>query len=163
MNLSNHLKDCREESGLSQDEVARLLTITRQALSGWENGKTEPDTKTLAALAKIYGKSIDELIHGKPEEAPEEQPEALMAEAAEDAPTEPFEIVPEEPSETQKKSLSVKARALLLALAVLLALVIGFAAGWYAHAHVQSHTVNERQFDLSEPHGTLEFFPVEGN
>lgn len=209
--MSDHLKNCREESGLSQDEVAKLLNITRQALSNWENGKTEPDAKMLAALSKIYGVPIDELIHGKPKKAPEEQaeeqaeeqteeqtaeaseelmvevseevleelteeqpieaageqPEELMVEVPEEVPEEPsiesFAVVPEEPSATQKKSLSAKTRVLLLALVMLLGIAIGIAVGWYAHAYVQSHKVYEEQVDLSKPYDTFDLFPLEDN
>lgn len=165
--MSDHLKNCREESGLSQDEVAKLLNITRQALSNWENGKTEPDAKMLAALSKIYGVPIDELIHGKPKKALEEQAEELMVEVSEEVPEDPsiesFAVVPEEPSATQKKSLSVKARALLLALVMLLGIAIGIAVGWYAHAYVQSHKVYEEQIDLSESRETFDLFPLEDN
>lgn len=155
--MSEHLRVYREEGGLSQEEVAEQLKITRQTLSNWENGKTAPDTSSLAALAQLYGKTVDALLYGTPEEEAEKQPETQSEEPPADTP----EIVPEAPPAVRNKP-SPKV-VVLAALAVLLALAISFAAGWYAHAYVQSHTVNERQVDLSEPHDTLEFFPVEGN
>lgn len=181
--MNDHLKDCREGRGLSQAEAAEQLGVTRQALSNWELGRTEPDVKSLSALAKLYGKTVDELLHGTPEKpmeepveelaedvpeiAPEaqpvEMPEEQMVEAPEEQPMEPLEIVPEEPTATRKKSLSAKTRALLLALAVLLSLALGFAAGWYACDYAQSHKVYEKQVDLSKPYDTLEFFPIEDN
>lgn len=140
MDLNDRLKQCRESSGLSQTEAAEQLGFTRQALSRWENGQTEPNTETLAKMAKLYGKTMSELLNEEPKKMPEEMPEA----AAETLPA------------AQKKL-----RVLLIVLATLLTIAVSFAAGWYAHVHVQSHTVNEMQLDLNEPHGTLEIFPVE--
>lgn len=157
MNLSEHLRVYREEGGLSQEEVSEQLKITRQTLSNWENGKTAPDTSSLAALAKLYGKTVDALLYGTPEEEAEKQPETQAEEPPADTP----EIVPEAPPAVRNKPLP-KA-VVLAALAALLALAISFAAGWYASDYARSHTVNERQVDLSEPHGTFELSPLENN
>lgn len=163
--MSENLKNCRESSGLSQVEVAERLGITRQTLSRWEAGQTVPDARTLSALARLYGKTVDALLHGDPEESTEELAEELVAElpveALEEQLVDPLALDPDALSTAQKKALSPKTRALLLVLAVLLGLVLSFAAGWHAHAYVQSHRVYEGQIDLSEPHGTLELFPLE--
>lgn len=161
MSLSENLKNCRESSGLSQVKVSERLGITRQTLSRWETGQTVPDARTLSALARLYGKTVDALLHGDPEELTEELVEELPVEALEEQLVEPLALDPDALSTAQKKALSPKTRALLLALAVLLGLVLSFAAGWHAHAYVQSHRVYEGQIDLSEPHGTLELFPLE--
>lgn len=58
----NRLKEMREEKGLSQEELARKLNISRQAISKWENDKTEPDLKSLKMLCDIYEITLDQLV-----------------------------------------------------------------------------------------------------
>ncbi len=52
----------RKNAGLSQDELAEKLFVSRELVSKWENGKRNPDYKTLAALSKIFGVSTDEIF-----------------------------------------------------------------------------------------------------
>ena len=47
METSEILKRLREEHALSQDELAQRVMVTRQAVSRWENGETQPNTETL--------------------------------------------------------------------------------------------------------------------
>jgi transcriptional regulator with XRE-family HTH domain len=58
------LKRCREESGLSQEDIAARLHITRQAVSKWERGINEPDIETIVRLSDIYDVTIDQLLRG---------------------------------------------------------------------------------------------------
>lgn len=76
----NRLAQLRKEKGLSQEELANRIGVSRQAISKWENGESSPDTDNLVALAKVYGVTIDELING--EEAKPE-PEKVDAEVVE--------------------------------------------------------------------------------
>lgn len=59
------LKELREKNGLSQDELAEKLFVTRQAVSRWENGNTLPNPETLKALSKLYGVTINTLLGSK--------------------------------------------------------------------------------------------------
>lgn len=43
--------------------MAEALGVSRQAVSKWENGSSEPSTANLMALAKLYGLPVDELLH----------------------------------------------------------------------------------------------------
>lgn len=52
----------RTEKGLSQDELAEKLFVTRQAVSRWENGDTVPNTETLKQLSKFFDVSINTLL-----------------------------------------------------------------------------------------------------
>ncbi len=52
----------RKKSGLSQDELAEKLFVSRELVSKWENGKRNPDYKMLAAISKIFGVSPDEIF-----------------------------------------------------------------------------------------------------
>ena len=52
----------RVKNGLSQEELAEKLFVTRQAVSGWENGKTIPNIDTLKLLSKLFDVSINTLL-----------------------------------------------------------------------------------------------------
>ena len=58
------LREHRTSRHISQEYVAEQLNVTRQAVSKWENGTSEPSTANLIALAKLYGISLDELVMG---------------------------------------------------------------------------------------------------
>lgn len=66
MDTKNVLHDLRIKSGLSQDELAEKIFVTRQAVSRWENGETVPNTETLKLLSKLYNVSINTLL-GSPQ------------------------------------------------------------------------------------------------
>lgn len=65
--MANRLYELRRKQGLSQEELAEKLGVSRQAVSKWERGEASPDTDNLIALAGIYGVSLDELVFGKKE------------------------------------------------------------------------------------------------
>ena len=52
----------RNRAGLSQDELAEKVYVTRQAVSRWENGETIPNIETLKLLSKIFEVSINTLL-----------------------------------------------------------------------------------------------------
>ena len=60
--LANRLAELRKNKGLSQEELADKLHVSRQAVSKWERGEASPDTDNLIELAKIYDISLDELV-----------------------------------------------------------------------------------------------------
>lgn len=60
--VSMRMKKVREESGLTQKEVADKLKLKKTTLSGWENGRSEPPMETLVQLANLYGVSLDYLL-----------------------------------------------------------------------------------------------------
>ena len=62
MKLCEKLYELRRAAGLSQEELAERLNVSRQAVSKWENGASDPSTVNLLALAKLYGVSADELL-----------------------------------------------------------------------------------------------------
>lgn len=64
-NVGKSIKKLRNEKGLTQDQLAETLHVTRQAVSNWENGKTQPDIETLSALAECFEIAVEELIYGK--------------------------------------------------------------------------------------------------
>ncbi len=62
MTTKEVLFDLRTKMGLSQDEVAEKVFVTRQAVSRWENGDTVPNTETLKQLSRLYNVSINTLL-----------------------------------------------------------------------------------------------------
>lgn len=62
MSLGNSLLNARKKSGLSQEEVAGKLGVSRQTISKWETDETLPDIRQSKKLAVLYHLSLDELI-----------------------------------------------------------------------------------------------------
>ena len=62
MNLGNSLFHARKKCGLSQEDVAEKLGVSRQTISKWETNETIPDIRQSKKMAMIYGISLDELI-----------------------------------------------------------------------------------------------------
>jgi len=62
MNLGNHLFQARKRCGLTQEEVAEKLGVSRQTVSKWETDETLPDIRQSKRLALLYRLSLDELI-----------------------------------------------------------------------------------------------------
>ena len=60
--LGETLKELRTEKNMTQEFVAESLGISRQAVSKWENGSSEPGTSNLIAIAKLYGVEPEELL-----------------------------------------------------------------------------------------------------
>ena len=61
--IAERLIKLRKEKGLSQEELASKLGLSRQAVSKWERAEASPDTDNLICLARIYGVSLDELLN----------------------------------------------------------------------------------------------------
>ena len=59
------IKNLRKQKGLTQDQLAEALHVTRQAVSNWENGKTEPDIETITQLAEFFEVDAETIIYGK--------------------------------------------------------------------------------------------------
>lgn len=62
MNLGNSLFEARKKSGLSQEEVAEKLGVSRQTISKWETGETLPDIRQSKVMSKLYNITLDELV-----------------------------------------------------------------------------------------------------
>lgn len=62
MSLGNHLFQARKKCGLSQEEAAEKLGVSRQTISKWETDETLPDIRQSKRLALLYRLSLDELI-----------------------------------------------------------------------------------------------------
>lgn len=65
--IAAYLQFLRKSHNLTQDELAKKLEITRQAVSKWETGTTIPDLEVLLKLSKLYGISINDILEPKVE------------------------------------------------------------------------------------------------
>ena len=63
--VSTTIKVLRIEKGINQEQLAEQLHVTRQAVSSWETGKTQPDIETLKQIAEYFDVSVERLIYGK--------------------------------------------------------------------------------------------------
>lgn len=64
MELPQQPKANRERLGLTQEDVAQRIFVSRQTMSSWETGKTYPDVQSLLLLSNLFGVSIDSLVKG---------------------------------------------------------------------------------------------------
>lgn len=63
MNIGEKILSLRKSNGLSQEQLAAKLTVSRQSVSKWELGEAIPDTENVAQLCKLFAVSADYLIH----------------------------------------------------------------------------------------------------
>lgn len=63
MTFGEKLQELRKQQGLSQEELAGRITVSRQSISKWELGTAVPDTENIVQLSKLFGVSTDYLLH----------------------------------------------------------------------------------------------------
>lgn len=64
MELNEKIQELRKKRGLTQEELAEVLFVSRTAVSKWESGRGYPNIESLKAIAKFFGVTIDELLSG---------------------------------------------------------------------------------------------------
>ena len=64
MEFNEKLQELRKHKGLTQEELAELLFVSRTAVSKWESGRGYPNIDSLKAIARFFGVTIDELLSG---------------------------------------------------------------------------------------------------
>lgn len=64
--ISTRLRRARQEAGLTQEQLAEKILVSRVTISHWENGKSLPDIASLLSLSDLYQISLDELLKGDP-------------------------------------------------------------------------------------------------
>ena len=77
MKLGEKIALCRQKAGLSQEELAARLNLSRQAVSRWETGAAAPDLEKVAELSKLFGVTTDYLLL---EDREEPEPSSLPGE-----------------------------------------------------------------------------------
>lgn len=136
--FGERIYNLRKKSGLSQEEFADKLGVSRQAVSKWETGQSVPDSEKAAAIGAFFGVSLDWLINGV--DAPSTAQEEPLC-------VEPVVAVEEQPAEQApvKKKFGV-GKALLISGIITLAFI-----GACALATFISMLVIMKAADLSDP------------
>jgi transcriptional regulator with XRE-family HTH domain len=70
MELSQKLKKLRKEQGLTQLDLSESLSVSRQAISGWEAGTSRPSTENLQFLSKLYNVPMEYLLDDSKDKLP---------------------------------------------------------------------------------------------
>ncbi len=164
MHLQNNLLEARKRAGLTQQDAAERLTISRQAISRWESGTAKPSIENLMALAKLYRVSTDTLLYGL-EESPDTPPAA---------PEKPVPAASEEPvplmcspSAGAKVPAGILPRVALAAVAAALWIGSVLLAAWSLQARnvQQTEWIDELKEDVitddSYATETFELKPIE--
>ena len=76
--VSKNIKKQRALNGMTQEELAAKIHVTRQTVSSWETDRTQPDLTVLQSLAEVFGTEVEELIYGKRKNAAEEKEKQLF-------------------------------------------------------------------------------------
>ena len=133
MELNERLAQLRKEHGLSQNDLADQLKVSRQAVSRWEQGLAMPSSDNLIYLSKLYGITLDELIYPRDESKEQKTTQDMK----------------EEHIENQKK----KNGLLPLFIAVLLGLIIGIAVSSSEKAEI--FPIEELEIDIKKSTASL--------
>lgn len=65
MEFNEKIQQLRKQSGLTQEELAEALFVSRTAVSKWESGRGYPNIESLKVIAKFFGVTVDELLSGE--------------------------------------------------------------------------------------------------
>ena len=82
LSIAKHIRSLRKRAGLTQEELAQRLYVTRQTVSLWELGKTRPDVETLQAIADCLGVDLLQVLYGPEQTAPQSTTRRLIVWAA---------------------------------------------------------------------------------
>ncbi len=101
--IANRLVNLRKEKGLSQEQLAEKIGVSRQAVSKWERSEASPDTDNIILLARLYNISLDELLRTEDEiPVPDEQAENTASEEGEASLSE--DVIPAEDAPPAEES-----------------------------------------------------------
>ena len=60
--ITNKLIELRKEKGLNQEQLAKILNMSKTGYAGWEQGRTEPNIAAIKKICTFYGITADELL-----------------------------------------------------------------------------------------------------
>lgn len=126
MKIGEKIALCRKQAGLSQEELANSLNVSRQAVSRWETEAATPETEKVIQLSRMFGVSTDYLLLDERERLEESRKASIPPE-----------------SETQNNALTERRRHFRIAFGVTLAilgLATAIAALFLTQAHAESLT-----------------------
>ncbi len=140
MLIAQRISEARREKGISQEELAELVEVTRQTVSRWETGEGAPNAEYVKKLCEVFSMSADELLFGvseadgdktssPPQLYAEEAVSAPLAEAmnAEEAVSAPLAEAAKEEGKRPKRGLRIFGNTILFGFLSLLALIFGTA------------------------------------
>ena len=78
MTLAEKILSLRTQRGMSQDDLAEKLEVSRQSVSKWETAQSTPDLDKIIKLANLFGVTVDELVRDGERPQPPEPPEAKV-------------------------------------------------------------------------------------
>lgn len=82
LSIAHHIRSLRKRAGLTQEELAQQLYVTRQTVSLWELGKTRPDVETLQTIADCLGVDLLQVLYGPEQTVTQDTKRRLMVWAA---------------------------------------------------------------------------------
>lgn len=144
MELYEKLYELRRASGMSQEELAEKLGVSRQAVSKWESGATQPELSKLIELSKIYQVSVDALL--SLEHAKEQQDSSPAAPAAEGTAQDTVEDAPA--AKPDFRTFCAQHKKRIGGAAVALAALIAVGAHYNSRIHALSSQVDDLRSEL---------------
>lgn len=128
MPLGNHIKENRKRCGLSQEKLAELVGVSRQAVTKWETAQSAPSTDNLIRLAEVFDISLDRLLRP---DAPAQAQTPAQQTVATELPRPQIYIRPAQPTappaEEQPRKWTVwrKVSMWMLVIALFIMLIMG--------------------------------------
>ena len=133
--LGEKIRQARREKGLTQEQLAQTLFVSRQTVSNWENGKTEPDYQTLVRLSELLGLEFAQAEELPPAQAETEAPE-------QEAETETRAQQPEAKKKFGLRPWLMAVAAVLFVLGLILLPSVGHEKGGYTVDWFQQEAAN---------------------
>ena len=125
MEFNNKLYELRKQKGLSQEELANRLNVSRQTVSKWEVGESSPDMEKLVAISELFDISLDELVLDKAVKKEEASEQVVKSELCSDIKR---HVLTEDNKKKAKKGLKIAGIVLgVLLLIDLVSMIIYFA------------------------------------
>ena len=125
MEFNNKLYELRKQKGLSQEELANRLNVSRQTVSKWEVGESSPDMEKLVAISELFDISLDELVLDKTVKKEESSEQVVKSELYSDIKR---HVLTEDNKKKAKKGLKIAGIVLgVLLLIDLVSMIIYFA------------------------------------
>ena len=84
MTIGERIAEERKKKGMTQEDMAGKLNLSRQAISKWESGSSFPDTENLLKLSLLFSVSVDYLLKGESVEEKKEEEERIAREKEEE-------------------------------------------------------------------------------
>jgi transcriptional regulator with XRE-family HTH domain len=126
MSIADRILTLRKSKGMSQEQLAEAIGVSRQAVSKWESEQASPDPEKIIAMSGIFGVTTDYLLKGiEPEKEDEKKPEEKKDEKPEDTHMTVGDVLDQKILTEQNKQKSKKLlKYVLIALGIFIAIDI---------------------------------------